>query len=216
MKKLICIFAFLLSANVMVSQNINTNPFWKGDITLSNGTVKSGLVKVPNNPKQKRVVYKISEKGKVEKIKRDAIASVVVYSENGNAYLYENTKCILHMKREKPSTSSLLLVSAKNDYVTFYVESGAYKVDKSDGELGLLYRYNYGQDFPTVAYYIKKRDKSVANLFYMTGHLGGIKKGTKLHLTEAPNLVDRVLKKEFKKKDVAEIISLYINATNDL
>nr|WP_321236868.1 hypothetical protein [uncultured Psychroserpens sp.] len=213
---LLLVFAFILSTTSTQSQNINTNPFWKGEITLSDGTEKSGLVRVPNNPKQKMVVFKISEKGKVQKIKRDDVASVVVYSESGNSYRYENTPAILNMKREKPSRKSLLLVSAKNDYVTFYVESGAYKVDKKSGELSLIYRYIQGQDFPVVVYYIKKRDRQVANLFFMTGHLGGIKKGTKLHLTEDPDLVERVLKKELKKKDITEIIDIYMNTTDSL
>jgi len=207
---------FLISMDAKAQININTNPYWQGEIRLFDGTIKPGYVMVPNNSKENEIAFRPSPKGEKETIKRKHIESVGVVSEKGKRYLYENTPIVFSFKSKKAAGNSLLLVEAKNDYVTFYVESQAYKVDAKSGEIVLLYRYNSGQDFPTITHYIKKKDAPVANMFYMTGLVGGIKKGAKYHLTEDPELMRKINEKELGKNDISEIINNYIQTTNSL
>lgn len=214
--KVIVIIGFLFFLNTQAQININTNPYWKGQITLFDGSEKQGYVKVPNNSNENEIAFRSSLNGEKETIKRNLIETVVVESEHGKTYYYENTPRVFSSKSQKSTGNSLLLVESKNDYVTFYVESQAYKVDSKSGELVLLYRYNFGEDFPTVFHYIKKRDSLVANIFYITGLVGGVKKAAKIHLTEDPELIRKINDKELGKKDISEIIDNYILSTKRL
>jgi len=210
---------FILSLFIFISansQNINTNPFWEAELELADGTVKNGYVQVPNVSRLKNVVFKKTPKGKKEKIKRKAVKSLKVTSENGIEYLYELVPTVITLKGNTANGKSLLLVEGKNDYVTFYIESGAYKVDKKTGELYLIYRYHQGKDFPVISRFIKKRGAQKANMFYMTGYVGGFKRSAKHHLTEDKALLQKIQNKTLGKKDIPEIISIYLETTEGM
>lgn len=195
----------------------NTNPYWKGEIELDNGTIKKGLVQVPHSSKIKKVAFKTSENAKKETFKRKEVASVKVTSNAGKNYLYECVP-VIYAAGDGMSWGgkSLLLVEAKNNYVTFYIETGYYLVDKKTAEISLVYFYEFGKDTPTTSRFIRKRGAEKANLFYMTGYVGGFRKLARHHLTEDEELLEKIENRTLKIKDIPEIIATYIDSTESL
>lgn len=209
--------SFLLIASYSYSQiNINTNPFWKGEVELTDGTIKNGYIQVPNVTDIKRIAYKSSPNGSKENIKRKVVKSVKVISENGNEYVYERLAVAPTLKGNASLGKELMLIEAKNDYVTFYISSGSYKVDKDSGELVLVYRYVQGSDFPAIGRYIRKRHREKANMFYVTNYVGGFKRCAKHHLQEDTDLLKKIENGELGRKDIPEIISTYLKTTDSL
>lgn len=203
-----------------VPLNINTNPYWQGKIQLTDGSVKEGFIMVPNNTRENRIAFKNSANGEKESVKRKDIEKVVVVSNTGNSYLYENVPASMTIKGKSTIGKSLLLVVGKNDYVTFYVESEAYSAHKDSGKITIIDRYEVTKDLPLFTYYIRKTGVEHANMIAMTGSGGWIgfnaklKKSAKHHLAEDANLVKQIEDGELKHKDIRQIIEQYIKTTN--
>src|SRR5690606_39082290 len=99
---------------------------------------------------------------------------------------------------------------------TFYIVHGVYKVNEKEGEIELLYKFQYGKDFPVTEHYIRKRGAEKANLLTMTGHLGGLKKGAEHHLTEDKALLAKIKSGELKIENIAEIVDSYLKTTEEM
>ena len=80
----------------------------------------------------------------------------------------------------------------------------------------MLYRYLRGYDFPSLNYYIKKRDFEKARLIHTTNAARGFRKGANAYFKEDPQLLKRINNKELRFKDIDEIIEIYLNTTKDL
>ncbi len=100
----------------------------------------------------------------------------------------------------------------KNDNASFYISANKYKVNKKQDRIDLIARSN--GTYPSFSYFIKKGDKEIANIFYITGMLGGLKNSAKIHFEDRPEMVDRFKKGDLKKKSVEEVIAAYIESTN--
>ncbi len=207
-------------ATLLVCVNVNAqkidNPYWPGTITLKDGTIKDGWIKIPSFSREKKIEFPVTKKDVIENINREDIATLSITSERGYEYWFENVPVVNTIKGNTSLGTLLLLVAAKNNYVTFYVQSQRYTVDDETGKILLYYRYRQGYDFPTTTYYIRKKDAEKANLFYVTEHLAGIKKGLTYHLTEDPDLIKRVENKELTSDDIEEIITTYISTTKNM
>lgn len=195
--------------------NINSNPYWQGEIQMLDGTVKKGFIQVPNISGENKIAFKISKDGHDENVQRQSISSLKVVSETGNEYQYENVNVGGVKSDKKTKKMYLLFVQAKNEFVTFYVMS-TYSANNKDGKIYLVDSYAQGKDFPTFFHYIKKRDSEKANMFYATQQLGGIKKDAELNFAEDPELVKKMKKGELGKKDIPEIISTFLKTTEGM
>jgi len=211
---LLITFLVFVSSN-LEAQNINTNPFLEGEIRLNNGTVKKGFVQVPNSPKLRAVSLRQTKDGENERVRRRDIESIVVFSEAGNRYLFENVVIQWSPKINITYGKSLLLVLGKNNFVTFYIEHGVYRVNKS-GEIVMLYRVDAGRDFASTNHYMKKREYKNAIMLYTTNLVGGIKGRANDLLTEDPGLLKRINDGELKARDIDEILKIYLETTKDL
>ena len=215
-RKLLCTLA-LLVCFISFSNPVNVgNPYWEGEILLSDGTVKKGFVEVIKHEKQSKVNFKASLKAKEEEIDRKTIEAAHLISPSGKKYTYEKVSPTSTITGTKGYGSILALVSGRNGYATTYITSENYVVDSKTNEIILYYRYNPSTDFMLTKYFIKKRGSDVAKLVYMTGHLGGIKKGVNEHLSEAKELVKRVNDGEFDSNDMQEILQLYLKETEGM
>lgn len=215
--KLSILFVIVLAffGSNLMAQNINTNPFWEGEIRLNDGTVKKGFVQVPNNPKLRAVSLRQTKDGKNERVRRRDIESIVVFSEAGNRYVFETAVIQWSEKINITYGKSLMLVLGKNNYATFYIEHGVYRVNSS-GEIIMVYRVNAGRDFASTNYYIKKRDYKNAIMLYTTNLAGGIRGRAKDLLTEDPVLLNRINERELRSRDILQIIQIYLDSTKDL
>jgi len=213
LKKYLFIFSFFIILKSNSQIYLNHNPYWKGEIVLVDGTIKKGYIKVPHKVALSRILFKKSLEGKKEVLKRKMVKSVTVNSPNGKKFLYETTSHST-VKSNHGYGNFLMLVKAKNNYVTFYIASGSYKVDKKTDEILLYYQYNNMTDFPTVSWYIKKRNAKTANLFYITAYIGGFKRSARHHLTEDPVLLEKIETNQLT--DLNKIISTFIKTTENM
>lgn len=203
------------------AQNLNTNPYWKGEIYMVDGTTKTGMIMVPNSSKENYIAYRQSEKGKKETVRRKEIKSIKVTSPNGTDYFYEHVPVVIAFNGKTSYGNSLLLVYKRNSLATFFIESGVYKVDPKTQEMFMLYRYTQGMDIPTVQYYIHKRGEentfilcmSAPNIALLNSKL---RKSASRHLTEDPALLQKIMDKELGHKDIDLIIDTYLESTKTL
>lgn len=216
LKKYLLVFTLIIVFKSHSQVNINSNPFWNGEIEFIDGTVKNGFIQVPNITNIKKISFKKAKKAKKENFKRKKVKSIKVTSPNGNEYLYERIAIVHTLKGNASIGKSLMLVEGKNEYVTFYIASGAYIVDKKSNEIVLIYRYELGKDFPTIGRYIRKKGSEKANMFYITGYIGGFKKAARHHLTEDKSLLEKIENKQLGKNDLPEIIATYLKTTEEL
>lgn len=219
--KVMCIITLLYFVNSQAQLNINTNPYWAGEIHLEDGTVKKGLVMVPNSSKENNIAFKANINGKKETVKRKIIKSIKVTSPNGKEYFFEHVPVVMAFSGDKSYTNSLLLVYKRNNLATFFVESGVYRIDSDTNEIYTLYRYVVGNDLPTVHFYIHKRGEENTFALCVTGNgFSGLnsklRKSAQRHLTEDPILLKRIMDKELGHQDIYEIIDTYLKSTENL
>ncbi|WP_034261029.1 hypothetical protein [Altibacter lentus] len=206
-------FLFLLFSNNAQAQfNVNTNPFWEGEIVMLDGRIKTGYIQVPAIAAEKKISYKETKGSSAESVDRKEIARIKVISENGNHFYFDNLPIGSVTKDKVSKKRYLLLTHASNNFVSFYVMS-QYKVNKRSGTIDFVSSYVQGKDIPTFSYYMSKGDKTDAKLYYMTKQLGGIKKDAELHFKEDPELVKLIENKELKGDDISEIIKRFLETT---
>ncbi len=212
---------FIIALKGNAQFNINTNPYWNGEIHLTDGSIKTGMVMVPNSSKENYIAFRSAENGKKETIKRKEIKSINVTSPNGAKYFYENVPVVITFSGETSYTTSLLMIYKQNDLAKFYVESGTYKIDPKTNEMYTQYTYVQGKDLPSVQYYIHKRGEENTFILCMTGEgLGGLnsklRKSAQRHLTEDAALLKRIMDKELGHRDIVAIIDTYLESTKGL
>lgn len=121
-KKHLFVFSLFLIFKSHSQVNINSNPFWNGEIEMIDGTVKNGYIQVPNKTNIKKISFKETRKGKKETFKRKLVKSIKIISPNNNVHLFERIAIVQTLKGNASIGKSLILVEGKNEYVTFYIE----------------------------------------------------------------------------------------------
>ncbi len=213
--KLLFLVFIAITCLSLNAQNININPFWEGEIKLNDGTVKKGLVQVPNSLGIRAVSFRKTKNAKKERIRKKHIESILVVSTNGREYLFEPLPVVLTIKGNSSWGKSMLLVTHQNDYVKFYISQGYYRVNKK-GQLYMLFKSSPMYNYPTTFYYIKKRGFKKARLLHMSSLARGLKKSANNYLNEDPELLKKINDGELKFHDMYEIIETYMKTTQNL
>lgn len=163
----------------------------RGTITLLNGTVLSGLVKVTSSSFK----FKATEDSETIKYDyNDAISATVTNSKNEELkyeYVYVEYQ-------KKP----LLLTVVIDGYLKLY---GEYTTSFGGGmALGTGYR-------STSTYHIKRANDKFGQYFVAYGYIPkiGFKKVVKNYFTDCPELQNKVASDEFKKDDFKKIVTYY-------
>src|SRR5690606_11142418 len=192
---------------------INNNAYWEGEIMFIDGTLKEGYIQVPNTTKENKINFKKSLNGTKEKFKRKEIDYIIVTSDKGFSYRYENTAVVWKLEGNKSMGTSLYLIMGQNNYVTFYIETQQYITNSKTGKIDFLYVYNQGQDYPSVTYVMKKRGEEKARLLYNIRIIVGLISRAPRKLNINSELLKRIEETEFKISDLPEFIETYIKDT---
>lgn len=211
------ILFFSFKSHAQFQSWVNLNPYWEGVITLKDGTHQQALIKVPHKSSLRKVQIKKSEDGEKKKIKVDDISSIYVQSPNEQkGFLFEQSRAT-YKKNVKLKRNHMLLVIAKNDFASFYVNSQTYDVNKKTEEIVPTYRYQQGNDVPVTAYYLKKRDEDSAYMIFATNTALRFRKFSEEYFKEDPSIVRDIQEKKIKLgKNLSEIIARYLEATKNL
>ena len=206
--KLKIIVLLLFTATFVFGQ-----PFRPGSLTFENGDVKTGFLQIPTKGEQKTIKFKtdINDK-KAESIKSDVLLSLVVESEDENRYTFHRTSVKRPLGRTSKKAWLLVLL---DDYVTLCFTGGQFQTD-TKGNVVAKTEYWRGRDLPTFSYFLKKKGENLPFAFAQTspsptmfGLNNELRRNAKLHLSDYPELVERIENKEFTHKDVVQIIQLY-------
>lgn len=211
------ILFFTVSTQAQFQTWVNHNPYWEGVITLNDGTSKQGWIKVPHKTSLRKVRFKESLEGKKEKIHVDDIASVYVQSPNEQkGFLFEQSR-INFKKKWNQKRNHLLLVIGRNDFVSFYVASQSYDVQRKSEDIVPTYRYTQGNDVPVTAYYIKKKTEPSAYMVFATNTAMRFRKFAEDYFKEDPSLVKDIKEKNIKLgKDLGQIMARFLETTKNM
>lgn len=214
MKRLV--FVVLLFVSVLNGYS-KDNPFLSGQITLINGDVISGLIKVPKAPSDRNIVHKTSEDGNKETVDVEKIKTITLQAKSGEKYVFECLKLDLRPKKDKIKITkeTAILYRQSVGYANLYVASNVYSVNE-DGNIEVTHKYYQGTDIPTFNYYIKRENEDVATYFCYSipgAPVIGLQKvlvhRCEIVFYDAPNLVERVKNEEFNHLQIKEIIDAY-------
>ena len=185
MKNLLLIITILATINIYSQKE-------KGTITLLNGTVLSGLVKVTNTS------FKFKKNENADIIKydyNDAIAATET-NKNNEVTKYE---FVAVDYQEKP----LLLTIISDGFLKLY---GDFTTSYGGGAIGA------GMGFRSSSvYHIKRTTDKLGQYFIAYGHIPKIsfKKVIETYFSDCPKLQEKVEKGDFKKGDFKEIVNYY-------
>ena len=170
----------------------------KGAVTLINGDIKNGLVKVTAN----KIIYKSSKDAKAEKYDFSQAKSATIKDKKGVESIFE----FVTIKEGKDPELLEVLV---NGYLKLYGEgTSVYMVSApaAGGGFG-----HVGGVSSTSTFYLKKENENTAQFYTCKGYVPKIS-FTKLidqYFNDCPEIQQKVENKEFKKKHYKEIVEFY-------
>ncbi|HLS11636.1 MAG TPA: hypothetical protein VK050_05705 [Flavobacteriaceae bacterium] len=195
----------------------NTNPFWKGEVKLTDGEIIEGLIQVPYKSSQRRVAYKIDEDADRQILKAEDVDAIYLTSSTGYQYLFERVDVYNTMKQNRSyGKKDLLLVSRKNNHATLYIMHGTIEVNHKEDKIDLVYYYHQGRDVPMTTYYIRKNNVEHAYLLGTSIKITNFRNRIAFHLNEVPSLVEKVKNRELRQKHLEEIIDIYFKETENM
>ncbi len=204
-----------------VSQAKAGKKFVKCKLSLTDGSVKSGFIKVPKTALTVKLEFKEHLDAEVEEIKTLSVNSFTTYSDTGEEYNFECHFIDLKPKHvanlEQLKFKYTLLVAVKG-HTTLYVTGNNYRT-KKDGTVYVT-SYNAGGEINAHSiYYIKKPNILFAEQFIITkvavmpsislnSPRKQLIKAMQKHLPECPELIESIKNKEVEP-DLAIVIDLY-------
>ena len=217
---LLILLLFIFSSNIKAQFIVND--FWQGEIIMVDGSVKKGFIKVPNKPDANNVSYKQTKDGRKESVESELIESINIISSKGAVYIFERIATRKNPKKSKLSKRRFLLIYKKGSSATFYLLSTGYETDSKTGTITIVHTFVQGQDLPTFTYFIRKKDQSFADILGLTslsptmfGLDKTLKTRAKYVLADDPELVERIMKGEFKHTDIPSIIDIYLKEMDE-
>jgi hypothetical protein len=194
--------------------------FLPGEILMEDGSTKSGLIQIPKRPSSQKAKFKDSEEADAQTVKIHDIKSFTVTSELGEKYTLESNYIDQSKKAGVKRVTKFrifLLVEVKG-YASLYKIGDEFRTDKK----GTLYLYSSnagdGSGVVNFRYYIKKQGADYAEIFTYENPVNGfmpdisrnsVVKSMEVHLSEYPELIEKVRSKEIDKVNLLEIFMLY-------
>jgi hypothetical protein len=183
-------FKFLISLLLLVLQSYSQKQ--QGTITLIDGTVLTGTVKVTDDAFK----YRENENSEWRKFDHNsAVAATFINSSN----VEEKFEFIYLEKKVSP----LLLQVVVDGYLKLYFETTSYQGVGAQG-IGPVVNN-------VTTYYIKRKTETTAQYFTVVGSIAktAFKEVVKSYFTDCPQLQKKVADGVFKKKHVEEIVKFY-------
>lgn len=204
---------------ILLSSLCANAQYHKAKLLMASGNVKEGLAKLPSNKLfDTKIEFKLSKKGRMEKIDDDAIDKILYTSKKGTQFLFERNNVVhLHkqfgkeIKTEKKNKHWMLLFHS-NNVIKGYSLSQRYKINKK----GVMYSITGAHSIWEFVYFLLKRDKEDKG--YIVSGKGfsnaQVRKAMAIYFKDTPAFVKRIKNKEFKKSTVTEVADEYAKYFN--
>lgn len=167
----------------------------KGTVTLNNGNIVSGLVKI----KSDKIVFKTNKAADAEKYDFTQAKSATITDKKGEKTTFE---FVVIKEGKDPELLELIV----DGYLKLYGEGTSTYSGMSAGMSG------YGGSFrSTSTHYLKKESEAIAQFYKCEGYVAKISftKFVEEYFSDCPKIQSKVKDKEFKKKDYKEIVEYY-------
>lgn len=196
--------------------------FLPGNVVMEDGSIKSGLIQIPKRPSSQKIKFKDSEKAAEQTVKIHDVKSFSVTSDLGEKHILESNYIDQSKKAGVKRITKFrifLLVDTKG-HANLYKVGDEFRTDKN----GTLYLYSYnagdGSGVANFRYYIKKQGSDYAEIFEYENPKNGILpdisrrslvKSMEVHLSEYPELIDKIKNKKIDEMDLTDIFDQYNN-----
>jgi len=223
LKTILLLALLVLTSSNVYSQSligIGGAKFLPGEIYFEDGSSKEGLVQIPKRPSSQKIKFKQTEKSDTETITIHDIKSFSVTSDLGEKYILESNYIDQSKKAnvQRVTKFRIFLVVEVSGYASLYKIGDEFRTDKK-GNL-YLFSYNAGDGSGAVnfKYYVKKKGAEYAEIFTIENPVNGfipdmsrksVVKAMETHLSEYPELIEKVRNKEIDKMDLVQIFKLY-------
>jgi hypothetical protein len=190
--------------------------FLQGEITYVNGTVRTGLVMLPNLSDDKVIFFREGENAKRERIKSDQLKYLVAHSLDGSRYAFERTHHFESIEDTKYSKHKFWRLILFEDAITLYY-SGLFRPDK-DGNVIFIdpQMVEIGNAATILRYFIKREGQDMPVFFAATSPNSRVRhldrdmiESSKLNMSDFPELVAKIESRELTHKNIPYVISLY-------
>lgn len=164
----------------------------KGTVTLTDGTVVSGFVKVTNNAFK----FKATENSESVKYNYEAAKEAEVTDKKGVSTKYE---FIVLKEGKKPELFKIII----DGYLRLYYDES---VSFGGGAMGAPSSFKNGG-----TYYIKRKNENVAQYYHAVSYIPkiGFKKVIESYFTDCTLLQQKVDNKEFRADDFTDVVKFY-------
>lgn len=185
--------------------------FYKGTITMNDGSLKNGYIELPEYPDDAKIKFRTEEKGNNEKLEIDTVKGFEIINDKNEVVRYTT----VFLAEPKIFTNDQFTLDKKKSWVKIIKE----------GKITIYSAYaTYSQGSGTGGFstcYIKKTDEDYAYFFADGGGNGGgfsinmngfstLKKYLgKIFEKDCPKLVDLIEKEDIKKNGLVRIVELY-------
>ncbi|HKO78336.1 MAG TPA: hypothetical protein VJU52_14060 [Flavobacterium sp.] len=199
MKKILLLF-------LLFSLNSFAQEFHEGTVNYLNGDTKKGLIKLKGD----YLKFKENEDAKTVKIDDSLLKSIMFESIDGKKYILERVFRQAAFKKFKYCWLQLL---QEGGYYSLYLTADGYSYSFDQyGNMQLTSSYINNRTLPCFTYYIKKFDEDKVYYFSPTSGLNAeylFRDSCREFLSDYPELLARVEKKELKKMNVDYVIDQY-------
>lgn len=194
---------------------LSFSKFYSGKMTMKDNSIKNGFIEVPDDSTNKKIKFRLTEKGDTEKIELENIESFTVINDKKETVKFR----IIYLAEFKTfSKTNEFKIDSKLSCVKVVSEGkinlySAWFVSAGYGALGTPISTTSG------ALYLNKTGNNYALHFWQgptsgfvikIGEFNYIKSMVKKHFEkDCPKLIDLVTKELIKEKGVIHIIDLY-------
>lgn len=190
--------------------------FYKGTVTMNDGSLKIGFIEIPEYPDDAKLKFRTEEKGTNEKLDIDTVKGFEITNQNGDVIRFITLYAAEQWNKlsidKKKSWMSIVKEGKINLYRTFAEGDSGFRSSTT----GLTVP---GSSSPGgFAYYIGRQDDNFA--IYIDVTFGGLtfcgncfsqmkKILSKIFENDCPKLADLIEKDDIKKNGHVRIVELY-------
>lgn len=184
--------------------------FYKGIVTMNDGSLKKGFIETPEYPDDAKLKFRTEEKGNNEKLDIDTVKGFEITNQNGDVIRFITIYAAEQWNKLSIDKKKSWLSIVKEGKINLYraYDSGSPAMSGAPGS-GVSGGYTYYINRPNdnFAIYI---DETFSGLTFCGNCFSQMKKTlSKIFEKDCPKLVDLIEKDDLKKNGYVRIVELY-------
>ncbi|MEM6718330.1 MAG: hypothetical protein AAF611_03345 [Bacteroidota bacterium] len=203
MKKLLFFLCILLSTNA-----IGQHSWTEGTIYLKNGTIKQGLIKIPQISKDfiafngtQRVKFKTDKKARKEKFDHTQVEKVVFTTADGEAVAY----IYIPVSEKKHELFTKIVKGKANLYARSVSYTESFAGDCPNGGMAFLNSGDYEE------FYVWREGEKTASPLITLRISRSFRKRAMEYFADCPALVEKLENRSYRNENIEDVVKSYNN-----